>query len=184
MDIEYTIDIDAIVAWNLYYADHSPYAKKWLLTVIILMIAIVLIFLLIGIKFINDNDIILAILLFYLALFPLYIAIFTKSSTKKSIIKNVTALYSTGKNGTTGKHHLSITPEYIKWIDEEGEGTTRWDIIEQVVTTDQYLFIIKRPSLIAITIPRKAFADDAAFNQFYETAKKYHQASLAATKTA
>jgi hypothetical protein len=103
---------------------------------------------------------------------------------KKPIIKDISKRYGEGKNAVTGKHLVSITPENIKDIGETVEETAKWDIIENVVSTDKYLFIIARATQGALIIPRKAFADDAAFNLFAETAKKYHQASLAAAKTA
>jgi hypothetical protein len=146
MDIEYELDIDDVVTWNLYYYDHSPQAKKNRQTTIIIMIAVALIFLLIGIKFITNNEIVLAILLFYLALLPLCIAIFIKSSNKKDITKQIAKLYSEGKNGIIGKNHVSIKPECIEWNDEDSTGTTAWDVIEDVVTTDQHIFIIRRPT--------------------------------------
>jgi hypothetical protein len=180
MDIEYTIEVDDVIAWNLYYYAHSPLAKKQVRNAIITIIVLTLIILFIGITLLKDNEVVLALLSFYICLVLLIYIFLLRSSGRRDITKVTTNQYTTGKNAIIGRHILSITPENIRSVGESSESTSKWDIIEQVISTGEYLFMIFWGSSGAFIVPRKAFADDAAFNLFVETAKKYHQEATAA----
>ena len=96
-----------------------------------------------------------------------------RKRTKNELIRQ----YGEGKNGVIGKHEFSITKERIKDITEAGEQTMRWDVIDNVIETDQHLFIAFHALSEAYIIPRRAFEHDADFIQFAETARMYHQAA-------
>jgi hypothetical protein len=95
----------------------------------------------------------------------------------KRIKKEVIKRYGRGRNDVVGKHLFSITVERIKDITEMGEQVTPWDVIENIVTTDHYLFIIIRDSSNAYIVPRRTFINDSSFMKFAETARTYQQSA-------
>ena len=184
MDIEYNIDADDLGAFSLFSVDHTSYGKKTITNARVSSAVVAVLFLIVGLILFFDNKWFSAY--FFILSMAFIVNIFlTKSQSKKRIIKQVLDLYnpSKGKNGFIGKHAVSITPDKFYDITEVDEVSVHWDGIEQVATTDQYLFIIRRPNLTAFVVPKKAFADDAFFREFAETAKKYHQAALTKTQT-
>jgi hypothetical protein len=212
MEIEYNIGIDDVIAFVLYRSENTSPGKSYIencrkwernkanikfylaIGLSILLISVLSLF--ISLNFVNFLPftiglfiIALIFLLCYFFYSSLLLKPFIKlnkfllSSLQKPIIKEMKKRYSTGKNAVMGKHILFITPDNIKSTGESYEDISKWDIIEQVVTTEQHLFIIVRGSEGAFIIPRKAFPDDAAFNLFAETAKEYHQAALASPTT-
>ena len=177
MNIEYNVEIDDLVAFNLYYLNHSTHAQKQISNSIVFYADISFFLFAMGLVFVKNN-LALSIILFALSSSFLLFAISVKPTSKKNIQKHVREINSNVKHNYAGKHVFSITPEYIKDIHESGEVIRHWDIIDNIDTTDQYLFIILKPGSSAFIVPKKAFNDDASFNQFVETAKEYHQSSI------
>jgi hypothetical protein len=183
MEIEFNTDIDDVLAYTLYYREHSPNTKKLMINATAIWAVLGFFFIFIGIMFIKNNNLALAGSIFTISLYLLANIFFVKSRARNNTIKVITNSYDTGKNGWIGNHILSITPDNIRSVSESSESTSKWDIIEQVISTGEYLFIIFRGSQGAYIVPKAAFADEAAFNQFYETAKKYHLEASASAKT-
>lgn len=92
-------------------------------------------------------------------------------------MKEVSKRFGQGRNDVVGKHELSITQETIKDSTEMDEHMIRWDVMEDVVETDQHLFIILHGLVEACIIPKRAFPDEVSFTKFKEEAIKYHQAA-------
>jgi hypothetical protein len=183
MDIEYSIDIDDVIAWNLYQFANSPKIQRQMKIRKIIYITPAIFSLLLGLLLllVTLSD---AIPLFIIGLFLLFYCFYKPFLIRKRISKEVISRYNKGKNDVIGKHEFSITPDKIHDFTEVGEQGSSWDIIESIASTEQYLYFIMRGSQGAYVIPKKAFTDDAAFNQFAETAKNYHQEATAANKTA
>ena len=187
MDIDYNISIDDVLAYNLYYASHSPQIQKILKRRKLLYVLVGVFSLLFGllclfIELVSSTKgdlIIYSIGLLVLGLFLSVYGLLLESMTRKNVTKEVIRRYSNGKDGVIGKHHVSITPDRMSDITEVAENNIRWDAIEQVVTTDQHLYFLRLSSSIAHIVPKKAFADDTAFNKFAETAKSYLQTASA-----
>jgi hypothetical protein len=91
-------------------------------------------------------------------------------------------IHSKGKDIGIGKYNLSITQEKIYQVSKNEKTAHSWNAIDNIAITDQNLLIITQDSR-AYIVPKRAFANDAAFTEFAETAKKYHQAALASAKT-
>jgi len=92
-------------------------------------------------------------------------------------MKEVSKRYGQGRNDVIGKHEFSITQEDIRDSTEMGEQITRWDVIEDIVETDKYLFILFHGLAEAYIIPKRAFPDEAGSNKLKEAVMKYHQAA-------
>ncbi len=76
-----------------------------------------------------------------------------------------------------GRQRLSVNAESVSEITPAGKSITRWNTVERVASTDQYIFIKVRGSVPYI-VPRRAFASEEEFNQFIGTVKAYHQAAM------
>ncbi len=97
---------------------------------------------------------------------------------RKSLKRTVARNYSQGSNKLTGKHKISITPDALTDITDIEESTTRWNAIEWIASTDQYLFMTVRGSGPHI-VPRRAFTNEEAFKQFVDTVNTYYQVTEA-----
>jgi hypothetical protein len=52
----------------------------------------------------------------------------------------------------------------------------KWTAVEDIVQTDNHIFILVHPKK-AIIIPKRAFPDDAALNRFIQDVKNIFQAA-------
>jgi hypothetical protein len=179
VDIEYELNIDDLVAYNMYYYTRSPQIKRRMKIrkVIYFGTALIILFFAIYITITRSLSWPIISIAFGYVLFILLVAIynFNKSMIQKRIRKELTRRYGQDRNDVIGKHEFSITQEEIKDSTEMGEQMTRWDVIEDVVETDKYLFILLHGLAEAYIIPKRAFADEAGFTQFKDETIKYHQ---------
>jgi hypothetical protein len=181
MSVEYELNIDDALAFHLYNYEHSPQlGRVWkLLHHSLLFVVAIEILIAIVLIIADGKDMlpisttlgVLAVLTFLYYIFrPLLMRKLLKWAAKRS--------YGQGPNKLIGKHELSITPDVVTDITDMGESTTRWNAIEYVASTNQHIFMQVRASSPYI-VPRRAFADGAAFRQFVEAAKACHQAVMA-----
>jgi hypothetical protein len=181
MGIEYIVNVEDIVTYNLHDYISSPATKKQLENSIVFYASLALFFLVIGLVLVK-NSIAAFVLLGCLSLVFILLAIVAKSSSLKNLQKRIRELYSNTNSDYIGKHFLSITPEYIKDISESGESFRYWSYIDSIVSLDQYIFIKIKPGLSAFIVPKRAFPDDSSFQLFTEEANKYLKASSASVK--
>jgi hypothetical protein len=181
MNIEYELNIDDILAFHLYHHEHSPeIGRVWKLIRRMLLFISILEFL-IAITLLvafGKQQLPLVIALGACAVLTFLLWSFHLFTFQKTLRLTVARDYGQGRNKLIGKHKLSITPDAVTDITDTGESTTRWNTIGYVSSTDQYLFMLVRFSSPYI-VPRSAFDDEAAFRQFVEGAKAYHQAAMA-----
>ena len=57
----------------------------------------------------------------------------------------------------------------------------KWPKIQQIELTDRFLLFYLSPG-VAILIPRRAFADESALEEFVQTARRFHEAARAGAK--
>jgi hypothetical protein len=180
MDVEYELNTDDALAFHLYNYEYSPQTgrlRKLMRRMLLFSIAIEILIAIVLIIAIGKDMLPFSVTLGILAMLTLLWWSFSPLLIRKSLRGAVARNYGQGRNKLTGKHKLSITPDAVTDIADMGESTTRWNAIEWVASTDEYLFMLVRASSPYI-VPRRAFADDAAFRQFVEEAKAYHQAAM------
>jgi hypothetical protein len=175
IDVEYLLNLDDIKALNLYYLDHSPHFrhqyKRGRISNLVLMVIsflLALIFWILG----GTRMVPLVILMGLLGAYSLVWHLIAPSFRRKRIEKSVDKMYGQGANSDIVQHRFSVTKDKIIDITEMGESSNRWDVVEQVVTTEQHILILLRGAK-AYIIPRRAFLDDASFTQFADKAKLY-----------
>jgi hypothetical protein len=183
MDIEYDINIDDIVSFDVYNHNNSPKLIKNRKINKVGSIVIGVILLINGSVLVVLKEI-LGVVGIALALVFLYVGFFSENGALKNIISQATRHYYMYGNQIIGKHLASITPDSISDTHHTGQLTLKWSDIAKIITTNNHIYFVIGNDQQSYTVPRKAFADDASFNQFAETAKQYHQAALVKAKTA
>ena len=180
MHVEYELNTDDALAFHLYNYEHSPQlgrARKLLRRALLFAVAVELLAAILLVVAFGKHYLPFVLVLCAFALLTLLYYVFSPSLMRKGLKGAVVRNYGQRKDKLTGKHKLSIAPDAVTDITDMGESTTRWDAIEWIASTDQYLFMMVRGSGPHI-VPRRAFADDAPFKQFIDTAKAYYQAAI------
>ncbi len=176
MEVECTINIDDVLAYYLYYRVNSTKAKRSLKTQSIVSLVLGVLG---GVYVVFVwPDKMLAIPVFLFSICAIYNGIFTKTSARKLIIKGVNWRYGKGKNDIIGNHKFTITEDQITDKNEKRVSTERWGLIEEILITEQYIFLNMRASMGFYIIPKREFSSDADFNNFAEKAKEFHRAAI------
>jgi len=82
-------------------------------------------------------------------------AIFYPKHVKKLVVKRISKLLNEGStNGILGKHTFTINKDGMVYATEYNES--KCSLIEQIVETDQHIFIYIS-SLVAYIIPKRIF---------------------------
>jgi hypothetical protein len=71
---------------------------------------------------------------------------------------------------------ISITPEQFSYCTQVSTTTHQWSALDRVEHTDEHIFIMTA-QWSGYIIPRRAFATEPDFLNFYETARRYQQGS-------
>jgi heme/copper-type cytochrome/quinol oxidase subunit 4 len=179
MNIKYDLNIDDLLAFYLFYYAHTPRIKRRIKVRKILHLSLACLLLILA-AFMFMESLAWAIGSLFMAFFLLFYFYFylTWTMIGKRTRKELLRRYGQAKNGVIGEHEIFITKECIKDVTEVGEETIRWDVIDNVLATDQYLFIAFHASSQAHIIPRRAFENDADFIKFTETVRTYHQTAM------
>jgi YcxB-like protein len=102
--------------------------------------------------------------------FSLFVRLLTVNATRKHLQE--------GRNAekALGWRRLSIDPHAIRSTSAFSSNANFWEGIDAVVATGDYVFLYIT-TRAAHVVPRRAFPDDRAFDQFVEAARRYHQIS-------
>lgn len=69
-----------------------------------------------------------------------------------------------------------ISPLRVRSTSHVSDNKTSWQAVEKIKKVDTHLFIFIGPYM-AMIIPKRAFADEAAFERFYEKCVEYWHAA-------
>jgi hypothetical protein len=168
MEIGYEVTLDDLIAFTLYHHEHSPAMRRSLL-------------------FLRFKLPMVGLLIFFLppwsldsilggmVLFPLFyiLWIFCIPFFYRYGIKMRTRnLHREGSNkGILGQHHIDLSPVSVTERTEFGEQITRWDAVERIVSTANYIFIYIG-SMSGHVIPKRAFLNEDAAQQFLHQARE------------
>jgi hypothetical protein len=167
MEIEYTLTPDDAIAFQRYHFKASLSSRQFFLRRLFWgILASILVFIIFsGWKSVWG---VLAVLLFwlvYLLMIPL--------SIRWSINAFGKRMKKEGENKALwGKRRLTIDAQGLFEKSEVGETRLRWDGVERVVETADYIFIYVT-TVSAHVIPKKSFQDKEQALEFYQTAKRY-----------
>jgi len=74
------------------------------------------------------------------------------------------------------KLYLKLTPEELIQSNDLTKNATRWEAVEKVSIRRDHGFIYFSGGS-ALIVPKRAFADESAFEQFMQTAKSYRESA-------
>ncbi|MFC1989144.1 YcxB family protein [Chloroflexota bacterium] len=183
MTMEYELITDDVLAFYLYNHEYNPqleHARKLLRRMLLVSSAFEFLVAIILLVVFGEQQLLLAVFIMAFAILTLLWYIFSPSIFRKILKREVTRKYGQSQNKLAGKHKLSITSDAVTDINDMGESKTRWNAIEYVASTDQYLFMLGSDlNPYPYIVPRSTFTDESAFSQFVDTAKTYHQSARA-----
>jgi hypothetical protein len=176
--IEFALDLEDYLAWNWHKVNTLPPLIRqrriqWLSVPLLCLVAEVWIVQQlwrepIGLLLVFGG-ICPLLALFYIFWFP--------SRYRRAVRKNAIALYNQGTNRAMyGHRRLEISPAGIHVTSELFETTFRWPLIVQIEVTEQHAFL-DTGGMGGIILPRNAFTQDAVFQAFIATVRRYQEAA-------
>lgn len=178
MNVAFELTSNDVLSFYYYNYEQSPTlgkARKLIRRALLFSVAVELLAAAILLVVFGRDYLSFVVVLGLFAVLTLLYYFFAPLLGRKSIKGLVARDYGHGKDKLTGKNKLTITPDAVTNVTEMGKSTTRWDAIEWIASTDQYLFMTVRGSGPFI-VPKRAFTDEQEFKKFIDTAKTYHQA--------
>jgi hypothetical protein len=159
---------DDFIAFNLYHHAHSPATRSIKARMIFFILAIGAVSLAIKLLRPQSHDV-----LWGFALGSVIGALIFPWSFRRSLRRNVGKMLSEGKNkNLLGPREIVLSPAELRSTGSMGAATTAWPAVERIVKGDDVLYLYTT-SMSAVVVPRRAFASDAEFALFEETARKY-----------
>lgn len=96
---------------------------------------------------------------------------------KRAALNQMRKQMSDGSNRSfLARQRITLSREGLRSECAFGSGVLKWEGIERVVRLPEYLFIYESSTLAHI-VPRRAFADEKAFQHFAAAAERFHRAA-------
>jgi hypothetical protein len=177
MYTEFDLTMDDVEAYGTYYVHQSPQYRKILKTRRLVAYLISLVFLLVGIFLLIVGSIFSGIITVIagIFLFIYYYIIFSPSNLQKRIRKVLMRAYGKSANNIIGKHKLTISPDGVTDVTDMDQTTTKWKMIEHVISTDKHIFLTATNGLNVHIIPKTAFSEDVSLKQFIKESETYQK---------
>jgi len=180
MNVEYEVGLDDVMALVAHHNQSSPSDRRnsvLMIGVVVVFVAIAVVPALASHWEVYTNN--LGSILIYLGAVAVLAALlyntFSPAARLKQVRNTLTKAYREGKGrGVIGRHTLSVTPESLLDKTEMGEKMIQWGEVEKVSATPTYAFIYTGETS-AVIVPHRAFADEAAFEEFTRTAEEYRK---------
>jgi len=172
MKIEYNIDLEDSINFNLIHSRNSPTLIRGRMLIRITWSILIIIMALIISLSSSEGDILTNIIepiifgcIFFL-IFPLISGL--------GMRKHVEKIIREGRNeGVFGKQIIDITPEAITQKNDAGESKYFWNSLDKLVTSPNYIFLYVS-SLNAILFPRNSFKNEGHCTEFVELIEQYY----------
>lgn len=166
----YTLEVEDWLAFNQYHARNLASVRR---SRQLLQILFPILFVLLAFLALLAGDLGTAVFMAVVAalwLFGLqkFLAWLTQRRLKKII--------AGGKNSWLGLYEAAIIPEAFFSKSGTGEGKYYWRAMEQIVPTDDYIFIYVTP-LSAVIIPKRTYNGDMPFDKLAAQMQSYFQAA-------
>lgn len=174
--VAYDYGVDDYVAYSLHFMRTNPtYRRQRFLSRVAMPIALTAI----GLPMISVAGIAgYATLIYFLmvAAYTAYVWLWYYQVSRR----NLAAMVSAGRNRALFGHtKIELRPDALWRSSPMSEGWVRWQGIESVERNTEYVFIAIGVSA-AYVIPRRAFANDAAFDAFTTRATELWRAAQTA----
>jgi len=172
MEVEFELIKEDYVKFNLYHFAHSPSLRPRLLRRTIVIIAVwILVLLMLILASETPARAARGFWPLYLGP-PIYLLLFFRHSRAHRRV--VERMLEEGKNkGMFGLQQVSLSSAGISTTSEARRSSSTWEVVERIESTEDsaYFYV---SSVEAIIVPRRAFGDDADFEEFVEAGRRYH----------
>jgi YcxB-like protein len=181
MQIEYTVTPRSIAAFRVYAQTGSRQLRRTLrvlLALIAVMIVLMGLFILDDFGTINTKDTIIFAVSFTIVVVFID-RIFTLKPLRQILLQGTIRIVEQtlkgGHNRTVlGRQRMTIAETGLEIENDVAHSRLSWRGVEKVESDAEYIYIYVGP-FMAYSIPRSAFADSGAADDFYESAKDYHE---------
>ncbi|EMS69814.1 YcxB family protein [Ruminiclostridium cellobioparum] len=170
MELEYYLNKQDYIDFNIYHVNHSDIIKKSLL---IQRYFIPIIFMIVPFLIAGVTDL---PLLYWICVFIVISVVWIVFYPKYFVwafSKRVSKMVDEGKNkDLLGKHRVTVNEEGVLEQSENGENKISWSGVEKIVSSNQHIFIYIG-SISACIIPKRAFKTNTDMELFHEYISKY-----------
>jgi hypothetical protein len=178
MEIEFELDKNDLVEFNLFIAANSIEGQRQIRRVrlIYILSAVILTASGVTLLFVGDNIgnglIISAVLIVFLMWYQL-----SKNQMRKRVTKGVDKTNDTLPNPNLCKQKLSISEEGIFYKSDFDEGKILWKSIREIKQSEKYIYLFELSWNKACVIPKRAFSNSESMALFIKFAEDYHNSS-------
>jgi hypothetical protein len=172
MEIEYVLRPDDALALHKYCMERlpGPGAPQWPLALAGVLLAGVAWF-----YYLPTGDILTPLVFSAIFLGVGFIVLFQPKRIRAQVLRQMRRQLQ-DEPKLVGWRRLSISAESITFTGELMTVTARWQMVEQIVVTEDHAFFFttKRTGLV---LPIRAFADEEEFRDFVKAARRYRRAA-------
>jgi hypothetical protein len=177
MEVEYSLGLEDLLAFNLYHGTHSPTLRRQqVISRLALLFGVAVGWLLmseIAGKIVGPSAWI--IFGFAAALVGVVFFVSYPALLRHRMRRLVGRMYMEGQNrGLFTRRRLTITPETITDATEISVTTMKWVAVEKIAIDQRHVYFYTG-SASALILPKAAFGTEAEFNEFVETAQRYQR---------
>lgn len=171
MEVQFTLTKQDLIDFNLYHLSHSPTVKRQRIGLLLPGLLWSLFWLWVSI----DDD---KTWQNILTLKPLIIGGFLYIATllllwRWSVKRQLQRLLDEGENkGLFTPQRVILSEEGIATIDELSTYTAKWQTVEKIIATDDCIYLYVN-AVSAVIVPKRFFANDAAFGDFVRQAREF-----------
>jgi hypothetical protein len=173
MNITYRMTPDDLIAFNIYSASNSPTIRAQHRNSRIIATIIPAVLILILTDYSNET------INIYTFLFPLLASIVTffvynpiANHNQRKVLDKV--IKSESSKQFFAERTVTLYPEHIQTISEMEENTMQWGTIKDVKIVPDYVYLFI-DTVHAIIIPKRAFPNELAFEEFTQEAVRLQQ---------
>ncbi len=175
MEVEYYITPEDASAFWRYHQENSPALRRsrFQTSIVVALMSGALILIL---RRSSEPGVIVEALIFATIGF-LFVRFMAPAISQPLNTLSMRRAMAEGKNRAVfGKRRLILQPEGMTTISDVEASQLKWIGVERIAVADRYAYFYTSANA-AIPVPRSAFRDDQEFNQFVETARRYHLAA-------
>lgn len=168
MSLNFTLETKDYIAFNLYHTYHSPSLKKMMLAQKFIPLLVFVIAPVMAIKVTQQPPVYWGVVfglvsIIWLIRFPKYF--------ERNLTKRLAKMIGEGKNqGLFDPKSMVINEEGIHLESLSENSHTRWQAIEKMVIDKDHIYLYNS-AISAFIIPKSAFEDEKACDDFLEEAK-------------
>jgi hypothetical protein len=173
--IDYHLTLDDLVEFNLYHHRNSPALWRHYLLVRLMLVAVALAAAVPAlIAFSTFNRMEGVSFASITVLFALFLWWSSRAAKRRSYFRKILSkMYSEGRNDNLfGLHRLWVSRAGVRHITRYKDVTCQWPVVEKIVAGPRAAYLYDSAAT-AIIVPQGAFASEAEFQRFVETARQF-----------